>query len=62
MANVSVNSAASFWRCVLMKNDDYASGSSECALTQPIELLDSLCMKMAVFLGLPTIHNDLRIL
>lgn len=45
-----------------MKNDDYASGSSECPLTQPIKLLDGLCMKTAVFLGLPTIRNNLRIL
>lgn len=55
------NSAASFWRCVLMNDDDYASGSSKCALTQAVKLSNSLCMKMAVFLDLPTINNNVRI-
>lgn len=32
-----------------MKDDDYASGSSECALTQPVKLLNSLHMKTADF-------------
>lgn len=45
-----------------MKDDDYASGISECALTQPAKLLNSLRMKMAGFLCLPTINNNLRIL
>lgn len=51
MANVSVNPAASFWRCTLMKDDDYASGSSECVSTQPVKLLNSVPVKTAGFFG-----------
>jgi len=45
-----------------MKDHDYAPASSECALAQRVKLLNILQMKMSVFLGLPTISNNLRIL
>lgn len=34
-----------------MKDDDDASGSSECVLTKPVKLLNSLHMKTAGFFG-----------